>query len=381
MNLSTVDLFCGCGGLSQGLSNAGLKVVAGVDGWKSAISVYRANNPGHDSHLHDLGDEDATVELLSGYFPFLIAGGPPCQDFSSAGGRVEGDRAALTVTFANVVTRLGPNAFIMENVPRARNSAAFKQALSIFREHGYGLTVIILNASLCGVPQLRKRLFLIGMKGEKDDFLLPSLAARVSDVPMSIREYAPDLVDFDFYYRHPRTYDRKAIYSIDEPSPTIRGINRPKPPTYRMHVADSHHPADERVQSLNLEQRARIQTFPAGYFDVAVPKSDKEQMIGNAVPVALAEFVGTALLSYVRNRMDNRGRSAEIAAAALGRLRHLKALHSDVPGVGAIEEMPIDAMERRIYAILEKISPTAADGDVDDTAWEQAEFPFAIAAE
>lgn len=302
MERKAVDLFCGCGGLSLGLKKAGFNVVAGLDSWKEALTVYQANNLNHDSVLHDVGNVDKTVEVVEKYKPFVIAGGPPCQDFSIAGNRSEGSRAALTVRFAEVIERVGPSAFIMENVPRARNSKAFSDALQVFRRAGYGMTMIVLNAALCGVPQARKRLFLIGLKGEEDDFLLPLLKENMSSKPMSIRDYAPDLVGFDFYYRHPRTYARRAIYSIDEPSPTIRGVNRPKPSTYKMHNGDGHTPDNDLVQCLDLNQRAILQTFPDGYFDAEISKANKEQMIGNAIPVELARFVASNLSTYVDQR-------------------------------------------------------------------------------
>lgn len=304
MHLTAVDLFCGCGGLSRGLSEGGFEVSAGIDAWDEAIRVYAANNdkPGHDAIVHDLSDEDGTVELVSGYRPFLVAGGPPCQDFSSAGHRKEGDRADLTVKYARVISRTRPRAFIMENVARAQLSDAFAAAVRIFRDAGYGLTTTVLNASHCGVPQLRKRLFLIGMLGEPDDFLLDELTSAQSAKPMTVRQYLGGEIDLAFYYRHPRTYERRAIFSLDEPSPTIRGINRPMPPTYKLHGNDAVQDLSE-VRALTLEERARIQTFPHGYFDVEVTKAAKEQMIGNAVPVELARFVATALFQHAAKVM------------------------------------------------------------------------------
>ncbi len=299
MKRTAVDLFCGCGGLSLGLQEGGFDVLAGFDGWNHAVETYRANFNDHEGNLLDLGDEDLAVDTIRAYKPFLIAGGPPCQDFSSAGKREEGSRADLTVKYANIVTRVGVPAFIMENVSRAQHSQAFNEAIRVFRRAGYGLTLKVLNASLCGVPQIRKRLFLIGMLGEQDDFLASSIESSLAAEPMTIRRYDPDLVGFDYYYRHPRSYQRKAIFSIDEPSSTIRGVNRPKPATYKMHPNDSCDPANDAVQALSLDQRARIQTFPAGWFDLKLPKASKEQMVGNAVPPVLARFVAERLSAHI----------------------------------------------------------------------------------
>jgi DNA (cytosine-5)-methyltransferase 1 len=86
---------------------------------------------------------------------------------------------------------------------------------------------------------------------------------------------------------------------MDEPSSTIRGVNRPMPSTYKQHENDTHAP-DETVRALTLEERARIQTFPAGYFDTKLSKASKEQMIGNAVPVELGKYIATRLFDHVR---------------------------------------------------------------------------------
>ncbi|NTF16904.1 DNA (cytosine-5-)-methyltransferase [Agrobacterium rubi] len=301
MSLKAVDLFCGCGGLSTGLAAAGFEVAVGVDSWADALKVYEANHRSdtHDVVQHDLSDEASTIELARKYRPFLIAGGPPCQDFSSAGQRKEGDRADLTVKYANIVSSVLPTAFIMENVSRAQHADAFATAKDIFREAGYGLTQIVLNASLCGVPQLRKRLFLIGLQNAEDDFLLADLTSGQTEKPMTMRDYFGDELGLDHYYRHPRSYARRGIYSMDEPSSTIRGVNRPMPSTYKKHDNDTHVP-DETVRALTIEERARIQTFPTGYFDTKLSKASKEQMIGNAVPVELGRYVGSKLYDHVR---------------------------------------------------------------------------------
>lgn len=103
----------------------------------------------------------------------------------------------------------------------------------------------------------------------------------------------------DFYYRHPRSYARRGIFSIDEPSPTVRGVNRPIPSGYKIHSNDATTNLTE-VRPLTTLERARIQTFPKN-FVFEGSKTNLEQMIGNAVPVKLAEYVGKHLLNYMEN--------------------------------------------------------------------------------
>ena len=111
-----VDLFCGCGGLSLGFQRAGYKILAAFDNWDDAIAVYH-NNFKHPIIKQDLSDVMESVKKISKYKPDMIIGGPPCQDFSSAGTRDENKgRGDLTVHFAAIVTSVTPKWFVMENV-------------------------------------------------------------------------------------------------------------------------------------------------------------------------------------------------------------------------------------------------------------------------
>lgn len=299
MSLRVVDLFAGGGGLSLGFSKAGFDVVCAVENWKPAIAVYETNFPDHPVLNLDLNDAVTASLQIQEFLPDIIVGGPPCQDFSSAGKRDESQgRASLTISYAEIIQKCKPAYFLMENVARAANSEAFREALSIFKAAGYGLTIKVLDAAYCGAPQMRKRLIVVGALGERDGFLEHALESNLSAEPMTIRRYFRNKLTFEHYYRHPRSYARRAVFSIDEPSPTIRGVNRPIPKGYPGHEGDSI-PHDTGVRSLTTEERARIQTFPAS-FKLPGCKTDVEQVIGNAVPVKLAEYVAKQLISYIQ---------------------------------------------------------------------------------
>ncbi len=168
--MRTVDIFCGCGGLSLGFQNAGFDLVAAFDFWSPAIEVYQDNFQ-HPIFNQDLSDNKA-CEIIAQFNPDVIIGGPPCQDFSSAGKRDESlGRANLTLSFANIISNVKPSWFVIENVERIAKSHVITTALDVFRNSGYGLTSVILNASYCGVPQARKRYFLIGQLDGEDDYL------------------------------------------------------------------------------------------------------------------------------------------------------------------------------------------------------------------
>ncbi len=282
--------------------NAGFNVVAAFDSWKSAIAVYRQNFPDLPVFELDLSSEDA-AQRVAEHKPDVIIGGPPCQDFSSAGKRDESSgRAALTICFAQIVDEVKPAWFVMENVERAKKSRSLQKANKIFRRAGYGLTLVVLDAGLCGAPQKRKRLFIIGKLGGKDDALKARLVNHLSGKPTSMRDYFGDALDFEHYYRHPRSYKRRGIFSIDEPSPTIRGVSRPMPKGYPGHPGDSA-PKSATIRPLTTEMRSQVQTFPERFI-LEGSKTDLEQMIGNAVPVKLAEYVGMQLLDQIQEGLS-----------------------------------------------------------------------------
>ena len=216
--MPVVDLFCGCGGLSKGFELAGFDIVAAYDGWQSAIDCYNANFD-HKAYKLDLNDVDAAVDAISQRNPTIIIGGPPCQEFSNAGRRQEGDRADLTIRYAEIITHIMPQYFVMENVPRARNSNAYTAAKALYQEHGYGLTEVVLDASRCGVPQNRNRFFCIGALKERDNFLLEYIFSDYIGEPCSVEQYfAANNIPLEIraYYRHPTTYHRRAIFGVDE---------------------------------------------------------------------------------------------------------------------------------------------------------------------
>lgn len=294
--MKLIDLFCGCGGMSLGFQNAGFEILSAYDNWEPAIETYKANFS-HPIIKCDLSQYTKIIESLIKMAPDIIIGGPPCQDFSIAGKRqFDGNRANLTLSFAKIVTTIEPKWFVMENVYNIEKSEIFWQALDIFRLSGYGITKHIFDASYMGVPQMRKRCFVIGLKGAEDNFLLERLLVNLNKHRTTVREYLSDSIDTDYYYMHPRSYKRRAIFSIDEPSSTIRGVNRPIPDTYTPHIADKTKDLS-KVRCLTTAERSYIQTFPSDFVFVGT-KSQQEQQIGNAVPVKMAEYIARQIIDF-----------------------------------------------------------------------------------
>ncbi len=292
-----VDLFSGCGGMSLGFQSAGFDVVAAYDNWQPAIDIYKANFK-HPIYNRDLAIDDI-IDELNKLKPDIIIGGPPCQDFSIAGKReFEGKRANLTLKFGHIIAEVRPKWFVIENVYNIDKSPIFNEVINLLKDVGYGITKRVWDASYMGVPQMRKRYFIIGRINTQDDFILEPLLEGLSEDRMTVRQYLSDMpLNTDYYYMHPRSYARRAIFSVDEPSSTIRGVNRPIPDNYHFHPADKTHDITQ-VRSLTSVERSYIQTFPPTFVFVGA-KTDIEQAIGNAVPVKMAEYIGKRIINYM----------------------------------------------------------------------------------
>lgn len=294
--MRVLDLFSGCGGLSLGFQQAGFEVVAAFDNWKEACRVYAANfdHPVFQVDLSSIADTD----IFTKWKPDMIIGGPPCQDFSSAGKRDESlGRADLTLAYAKIISSVKPEWFVMENVARITKSTILQETISVLEASGYGLSSSVLDASYCGVPQSRKRFFLVGHLHSPNGFLEPYLKGNLSEKPMTVFDYMGGKLPIEFYYRHPRSYARRGVYSVHEASATIRGVNRPLPKGYKKHEGDACEPGGN-LRPLTTLERSYIQTFPEN-FKWLGSKTLMEQLIGNAVPVNLSRYIANCIAQYV----------------------------------------------------------------------------------
>lgn len=198
MMFKALDLFCGAGGLSIGLRNAGFEVVAGVDGWEPAIVSY-ASNFEHPCFLEDVKAVNAAKLHEWGIEGTLdvIAGGPPCQGFSIQRiGEDMDERNDLIFEFGRVITELLPRMFLMENVPGLlgkRGAATAQRFTELMNKAGYALSHSVLDAASYGVPQLRRRVFFVGWRADEiTNFAFPN-ATRTLDAYRTVREAISDL--------------------------------------------------------------------------------------------------------------------------------------------------------------------------------------------
>lgn len=195
--MKTISLFSGAGGLDTGAIAAGADVVWANDMMKEACETYRVNIGGHivQGDINDHLEELKRIENVD-----LVIGGPPCQGFSVAGKMDAHDkRSQLIWSYAEVISIVKPRAFIMENVKALGQIERWQNVrqalLGRFRELGYSVSFIILNASDFDVPQARERVFFIGFRGD------------------SSRE--PDLKGMIAPYRHRSVSVREALKVLD----------------------------------------------------------------------------------------------------------------------------------------------------------------------
>ncbi|EGO63410.1 DNA mismatch endonuclease Vsr [Acetonema longum] len=170
LGYTAVDLFCGCGGMTEGLRQAGFHVIAGIELDDNAASAYKMNHEDSTVLFHenilDVNTDDI-AKLLKGEPLSLLAACPPCQGFSSLRrknkkGAVNDPRNKLIHQFYRFADELRPITIMLENVPALSEYDDFKEVVKKLAGLGYSLDHQIVNVERYGVPQRRKRLVLLG---------------------------------------------------------------------------------------------------------------------------------------------------------------------------------------------------------------------------
>lgn len=190
---TVVDLFCGAGGTSLGLEQAGYRIVAAVDndGW--ACQTFRLNHPSVPESCVVCSDirhlpTDCLDPLVPGRGVDLLVGGPPCQGFSMIGKRVRGRNGAqrfiddprneLYREFVRFVRHLRPRVVVMENVPGlfSLRQGHYRRQIVEDLDHGYETDAVLVDAHRFGVPQHRQRVLFVGVS--RDSFGDDAVAIR-----------------------------------------------------------------------------------------------------------------------------------------------------------------------------------------------------------
>lgn len=311
--LTVLDLFCGCGGFSHGLGQAGLEVILGIDVWDRAIESYKENmdSIGHNSvcaDLTQLGPQECDERYLKGKTVDVLVGGPPCQSFSMAGRRDKSDpRNTLFREFVRYLDYYQPRAFLMENVMgilSKRTETGEKVIDVILGELGrqYSCRVNKLNAADFGVPQARKRVVVVGIRLDLGIIPeeIPPVLMVADRTPVGRVLEARETVGTAYYL------SQRALDGIRR----TREKNKAKGNGFGAQFIDMEKPcytivstmwkdgydalvrySETEVRRLTVLELKRIQTFPDDYVIVGSKKETIIQ-IGNAVPPLLAYHLG-----------------------------------------------------------------------------------------
>ena len=334
------DFFCGIGGLTRGLLNSGIAVVAGIDHDERCRLAYERNN--HDvGFIHkDIGDLELGDLGLAGPLPegngLLFAGCAPCQPFSrhrkqSTEAKPEG---TLLRQFGRLIQAAIPDYVLVENVPgiaKVPGFSTFRRFLRMLDELGYHHVHANLDAKLYGVPQNRRRLVLIARRrgraslpkashgnglrpietvrqtishfppieaGESHPTVPNHISAAVSDINLERLRATPgdggDRLSWPeelnlpchigSHTGHTDVYGRMFW---DRPAPTLTGRC--------ISISNGRYGHPEQNRAISLREAAALQTFPDNYKFFGY-RTDITKQIGNAVPVELAEKIGKHIL-------------------------------------------------------------------------------------
>lgn len=311
-----IDLFCGAGGITQGLLQAGFNPLASVEISPIASATHQRNFPNSHHFCGDIRDLDSKIWLNKINSPpiHIVAGGPPCQGFSVAGKRDPNDpRNHLFLEFIRIVSEIQPWYVVMENVPGilTMKQGKVKQAIfDQFKSIGYpNISIAILEAAAYGVPQIRPRaIFIANRFGMNNPYpnpqLLPEqykpIESAISDLPA----YTPIPEINHEWTRHSSQYMERiakvppggSLYET-----YVDAFKRQYPGQPSMTIKENHggthiHPHLNRV--ISAREMARLQTFSDSFIFEGTMKKAMWQ-IGNAVPPRLAECIGYALIPYL----------------------------------------------------------------------------------
>lgn len=342
--VSAVDLFCGAGGLTHGLLQAGIKVEAGIDLDAQMRYAYEQNNPGVRFVCWDVSRKNcSSIARLFGTGKYrLLAGCAPCKPFSKlTNGVKDHEDWDLLDNFGRFVKGILPELVTMENVPELadRGREVFGRFVRTLEKHGYHVDWRIIHCPHYGIPQSRRRLVLLASRlgrilipvgryrypsqwktvrqtighlpaleaGEEDPADAMHAAPRLS--PMNLRRIRATRHDGGTRHDWPselvlechrkKTGERyHSIYGRmwwDKPAPTMT--------TLCTGIGNGRFGHPEQDRSITLREAALFQTFPRSYEfwprDQKLNRSAVGRMIGNAVPPRLAKELGRAILEHV----------------------------------------------------------------------------------
>lgn len=338
-----LDLFCGAGGLSVGFERNNFEVKLAIDNAPHAINTYNYN------HVNKVAKEVDIKNIDPDFFDEIgdidgIIGGPPCQGFSTAGQRIiDDERNELYRDYFKILEHVRPKFFLIENVKGILTFAKGAVVDDIYKRAenlGYKVFHQILSSECYGVPQVRKRVFFIGLRKDllHGDFIFPegndervSIFDAIGDLPSldkcedNTKYNLKPITDYQRYIRgdctelhnHLQSNHTEAVKNAitlvpeggsikDIPEELrngrnyhalLRKMDSSKP---SLCIDTGHrtyfHYSEKRVPS--VRENARLQSFPDSFVFLG-PKQEQYRQVGNAVPPLLAEKLSKAIEDYL----------------------------------------------------------------------------------
>lgn len=307
---SVVSLFSGCGGLDLGFRGGfsflgknyekhPFDIVWANEINKAACSTYRANV---DSSIIEGGIEEQFSNIPS--YADVVIGGFPCQDISINGKMVGigGDRSGLYIWMVKAVSQLRPKIFVAENVKAllmSRHEDSLKRVIDDFSSIGYNVSYHLYDAADYGVPQVRERVIIVGVRKDIDIQFAPPIPVTAGH-HITAKEALVDLED------HDKDESINHIWSAAKPSSGqgLRFLTADNPATTMRSECHGniqfHYSLPRRI---SMREAARIQSFPDDFIFQAKIR-ETERMIGNAVPPVFAWHIANSVLDVLNQIVD-----------------------------------------------------------------------------
>ena len=332
MKFKILSLFSGVGGLDLGFERAGFDIVAANEIDKSTYKTFEYNFP--DTKLFKKSIKKLNEDEINFKVDGII-GGPPCQSWSEAGKQlgIKDDRGKLFYDYVRLLKALKPKFFLAENVSgmlHKKHNQSVKRIINKFKSIGYDVKMQLLDANDFNVPQNRKRVFIIGFRKDLSiNFYFPQINILkknkiLKDAIKDLKDALPALKfnktrgintkqnkiqnneymtgNFSSIYM-----SRNRVRSWDEPSFTIQAGGRhapihpdaPKMIKIGKDKMKFNKKFKNKYRRLSIRECARVQTFPDDFIFFYENLSDGYKMIGNAVPVNLANVLAVEISKHL----------------------------------------------------------------------------------
>ena len=348
--MNVIDLFSGCGGLSLGFQEAGFHVLLGVDNDKAALKTFAQNHTDSVAEILDLSSASSMerIAVIAADRPVdVIVAGPPCQGFSLTGPRNFDDpRNKLYLSVVSAVRRFKPKAFVIENVTGMASLYGGEVKDEIVRRLqslGYNVNWKILLAADYGVPQLRRRLFFVGVQKKYGEFTFPkpisspanyvTCEQAIGDLPSRQKElgwetdsYSSEPVsDYakmmrgsqNVLHNHVATNHTdhvKSVIALVPPGGNYKDLPPGVGDSRKFHVAWTRYHGQKPSNTIDTGHRnhfhykynrvptirefARLQSFPDDFVFYGT-KTEQNRQVGNAVPPLLGKAIALQLAALI----------------------------------------------------------------------------------